>query len=528
MDQNLYFQRGIQIITKLNEITPQAYLIGGVVRDYLLKVPFNDIDIATSATPEQVLELFPNAIQEFADYGCITIKEDDMIFEITTFREEVYAKKSRKPSEIHYSRKLLDDINRRDFTINALAMPKSLVLVDLVGGEKDLKNKVIRTIGNPKTRFKEDPLRILRGLELMAKLGFIIEKTTLKGMIKRRKNLNEVANVKLTAELSSIFNHLYGKKTVKLMVKKQLFKYVNNYHYWLKLILKKYDKLTTLEKFTILCKMNPSVLDNSCFSKETINKIKEIIEISNLLENRPLTEYEVYKYETADLISADIINAVMIKKYNLQTKLIESLSENKVITSRNEIVITPQGIIDLADGKTGPFINDIMIQLEKDITTGKIGNTFIEVTNRTKDLLKTYDILNEPRKVEPVADVKIEKVQEVVTNNPVVDEKPTITEVENKQVETINQNPVIETKTVNYEKQNSVENSQQEDDIRKLLEEYNKEYKLMLDRKMLSAIDESMSLSEINAIKEDLKATTRLLTIKANPKFEILLEKGLI
>ena len=116
----------------------------------------------------------------------------------------------------------------------------------------------------------------------------------------------------------------------------------------------------------------------------------------------------------------------------------------------------------------------------------------------------------------------------LVTNNPVVDEKPTITEVENKQVETINQNPVIETKTVNYEKQNSVENSQQEDDIRKLLEEYNKEYKLMLDRKMLSAIDESMSLSEINAIKEDLKATTRLLTIKANPKFEILLEKGLI
>ena len=142
MDQNLYFQRGIQIITKINEVTPQAYLVGGVVRDYLLQIPFNDIDIATSATPEQVLELFPNAKDEFLEYGCITLKEDDMVFEITTFREESYSKKSRKPSEIHFSKKLLDDIQRRDFTINALAMPKSMVLVDLVGGEKDLKNKI--------------------------------------------------------------------------------------------------------------------------------------------------------------------------------------------------------------------------------------------------------------------------------------------------------------------------------------------------------------------------------------------------
>lgn len=206
MDQNLYFQRGIQIITKINEVTPQAYLVGGVVRDYLLQIPFNDIDIATSATPEQILELFPEAKDEFLEYGCITLKEDDVVFEITTFREESYNKKSRKPSEIHFSKKLLDDIQRRDFTINALAMPKSMVLVDLVGGEKDLKNKVVRIIGKPKKRFKEDPLRILRGLSLVAKLNFTIEKKTLRGMIACKKSLAEISNYKLTGEFANILN----------------------------------------------------------------------------------------------------------------------------------------------------------------------------------------------------------------------------------------------------------------------------------------------------------------------------------
>lgn len=549
MDQNLYFQRGIQIITKLNEITPQAYLIGGVVRDYLLKVPFNDIDIATSATPEQVLELFPNAIQEFAEYGCITIKEDDMVFEITTFREEVYNKKSRKPSEIHYSRKLLDDINRRDYTINALAMPKSMVLVDLVGGEKDIKNKIIRIIGAPKTRFKEDPLRILRGLSLMAKFNFTIERKTLSGMVKRRKNLNEIANIKLTAEFVNILNQPYGKKTVKLMLKKQLFKFVNNYHYWLTLIYKKYDKLSIMEKFAILCKLNPSVLENSCFNKETIAKIKEIIEISKTIENSPITEYEVYKYNLDDLISADLINSILIKKYSLQTKKIKEMAETKVITQRSDIVINSQAVIQLANGTTGSFINDIMIQLEKDITTKRINNNLVEVTNRVNELLKAYNVLKEEQ---PKIDEKIEKEnivenqKEDVINENILNQidnndiqmndidnllkeiSPSIKEVEEIS-EQANQEQINKEETEEQViKETLNEEINQPEDLSELLKEYNKEFNLMLDKKMLLEIDESMSLNEINKIKEDLKSTTRLLTIKSNPKFTILLEKGLI
>ncbi len=563
MNQNLYFQRGIQIITKLNEITPQAYLVGGVVRDYLLKIPFNDIDIATSATPEQVLALFPNAIQEFADYGCITIKEGDMIFEITTFREEVYAKQSRKPSEIHYSKKLQDDINRRDFTINALAMPKSLVLVDLVNGERDLKNKVIRSIGSSKVRFKEDPLRILRGLSLMAKLGFSIERNTLNGMIKCRKHLTEIANVKMTAELANIFSQPYGKKAIKLMVKKQLFKYVNNYHRWLKIVSRKYDKLSIIEKFIILYKMEHLVSDNSCFNKETIAKIKEIIEISNVLESHPVTEYEVYKYQLNDLISADLINSIMLKKYSLQTKTIDSFAKNRIIEKRSDIVINPQTIIDLADGKTGSFVNDIMIQIEKDITTQKIKNSLDELVERIKELLKIYGVINQEvvvKQTEPSVkedtrpvikseekivipqpelivnqkdDIQLDEIEELLnTIKPSMNDLSTI-EAEEKPTQPSdlksNVQEMVTSEEPTFEiKVDSESAPNEEADLSELLKEYQHEYKLMLDRKMLATIDDSMTLKEINEIKENLEPTVRLLTVKANPKFEILLEKGLI
>lgn len=543
MNQNLYFQRGIQIITKLNEITPQAYLVGGVVRDYLLKQPFNDIDIATSATPEQVLELFPNAIQEFAEYGCVTIKEDDMIFEITTFREEVYGKQSRKPSEIHYSRKLQDDIYRRDFTINALAMPKSLVLVDLVDGQKDLKNKIIRSIGNPKNKFKEDPLRILRGLSLMAKLGFTIERNTLKGMIKCRKCLSEVANIKLTAELANIFSQPNGKKVVKLIIKNQLFKYVNNYHRWLKIILKKYDKLSTIEKFIILYRMQHQVMENSCFNKETIQKIKEIIGLADMLESRMINAYDVYLYQTEDLLSADLINQIMLKKYSSQAKEIDNLAKNKVINQRNDMVINAKAIIDLADGATGPFVNEILVQLEKDITSEKVKNNLEEMTKRTIELLQVYGINKDQKeqetKKEPVIDsveskesseISLSKISDVSVKEDI--QLNEIDDLLNSIKPTINDLTTIET---NEKQKNEIieepmerEENNQEQSLNELLKEYEHEYQLLLDRKMIAAIDEKMSLNEINEIKENLQATVRLLTIKANPKFEILLEKGLI
>ena len=140
MNQEQYLKRGIEIIKTLTSFAYQAYLIGGVVRDYVMNNEFNDIDIATNATPEQVKELFPTVKMEYAHLGFVTLKEDGVTFEISTFREEVYDK-PRKPSKIYYAENLVDDVKRRDFTINALALTDKYQVVDLVKGLKDIKRK---------------------------------------------------------------------------------------------------------------------------------------------------------------------------------------------------------------------------------------------------------------------------------------------------------------------------------------------------------------------------------------------------
>ena len=544
MDQNLYFQRGIQIITKINEVTPQAYLVGGVVRDYLLQIPFNDIDIATSATPEQILELFPEAKDEFLEYGCITLKEDGMVFEITTFREESYNKKSRKPSEIHFSKKLLDDIQRRDFTINALAMPKSMVLVDLVGGEKDLKSKVVRIIGKPKKRFKEDPLRILRGLSLVAKLNFTIEKKTLRGMIACKKSLAEISNYKLTGEFANILNLPYGKKAFKIMSKNNLFINDRVFSKWIRLVLKKYDKLSTLDKFALLYKLEGKVPDNTCFTKETISRINEIINVSKHLELNNVTAYDVYKNDLETLRIADLLNSLLVKKYKQQIKTINKLANNLVIKSREELSIRPRNIIEIA-GTTGDFVGKIMDDIEKEVVLKKIENSFDVLFVRIKQLLEIYNkketveeqqvIVDEPQIIEE----NIEKqhvveqpaeVQEVV-EKPIVQQIPDYVIPEEPVIEEVADEPVYVPEVEVDEMPEDIpyeDEIQQDVDIEKLLAEYKVEYGKMLDKRMISLIDENTPLEEIDRIKESIASSSRLLTIKANPKFEILMERGLI
>lgn len=539
MDQNLYFQRGIQIITKINEITPQAYLVGGVVRDYLLQIPFNDIDIATSATPEQILELFPEAKEEFLEYGCITLKEDGMIFEITTFREEAYNKKSRKPSEIHFSKKLLDDIQRRDFTINALAMPKSLVLVDLVGGEKDLKNKVVKAIGKPKKRFKEDPLRILRGLSLVAKLNFTIDKKTLRGMIACRKYLAEISNYKLTGEFANILNLPYGKKALKIMNKNNLFINDRVFSRWIKLVLKKYDKLSTLDKFALLYKLEGKVPDNTCFTKETISKINEIIAASKHLELNNVNLYDVYKNDLEVLKTADLINHLLIKKYKPQTKQINKLANQLDIKSRDDLSIRPRNIIEIA-GTTGEFVGKIMDDIEREVVLKKLENNYDSIINRVKQLLEVYNRKEQPVEESiPVQEIEEIVQEEVVETKEIISEDDFVEDMQNEEIEVI-PNYVVENQIeepvyvpeveveemptdIPYEEEIEVEI-----DLDKLLAEYKVELKKTIDRRMISLIDESTPLNEIDRIKESIESSSRLLTIKANPKFEILMERGLI
>ena len=158
--------------------------VGGSVRDEILGLEFTDFDFATDATPEEMMKFLPNANDTFAKYGCIKYKGEYGRAEITTFRVEESYDDFRHPTKIRFVKSLEEDYLRRDFTINAIYKDIDGKIYDPSNGVSDIKNKLIRFIGDPEKRIKEDPLRILRAKRFASKLVFEIEPETKKAMEK--------------------------------------------------------------------------------------------------------------------------------------------------------------------------------------------------------------------------------------------------------------------------------------------------------------------------------------------------------
>jgi putative nucleotidyltransferase with HDIG domain len=157
----------------------KAYLVGGAVRDIFLHKEPHDFDVATNATPQDVMKLFRTVIPTGFEHGTVTVHFEGLEIEVTTFRTESGYSDGRHPDSVNYAATIEEDLARRDFTINAIAADlKNGKIVDPFGGRKDIKRKIIRTVGKPEERFLEDGLRPVRALRFACKLGFSIEKYT--------------------------------------------------------------------------------------------------------------------------------------------------------------------------------------------------------------------------------------------------------------------------------------------------------------------------------------------------------------
>lgn len=176
------------------------FIIGGTSRDYLLGIDVLDYDFVTNATPDEMKEFLPDANFTFAKYGSISVKVDGVKVDITTLRKEEGYGDYRHPSKISFVRTIEEDYKRRDFTINAIYLDKDLKPIDPSGGLKDLKSKTIRFIGDPETRIKEDPLRILRAERFAKKLNFVIEEKSLQAIEKYRYLLDKLNPQKVLEE----------------------------------------------------------------------------------------------------------------------------------------------------------------------------------------------------------------------------------------------------------------------------------------------------------------------------------------
>ena len=216
------FVKAMPVLQTLEDAGFEAYFVGGSVRDVLLHRHVHDVDITTSAYPEEVKELFDKSIDTGIKHGTVTVLYGGESYEITTFRTESGYQDFRRPDHVTFVQNLDEDLKRRDFTINALAMDMHGDIVDLFNGIKDLKNHIIRAVGNPEKRFHEDALRMMRAVRFMSQLEFKLEEKTEQAIKDNHELLKKISVERIREEFVKMGLGSFSREAFQIFLDTQL------------------------------------------------------------------------------------------------------------------------------------------------------------------------------------------------------------------------------------------------------------------------------------------------------------------
>lgn len=340
----------------------KAYIVGGFVRDYILGIESNDIDITTNATPKELQSIFENACIPSIDYGAVTLFNHGTRYEITTFRKEINYIDNRKPIEIEYIDDLYQDLLRRDFTINTICMDKNGQIIDFLNGKEDIEKKIIRTVGNSKEKFEQDSLRILRAIRFATNLDFRLDEEVEAAIITEKKYLKNLSYNRKKEELDKMFSNINAKKGIELLLQFNLDKE-------LELIRLKEVKNTDslISVWSILNVVDIYPFNNN--EKEIIKNVNEVLELNNL-DPTILYKYGLYVNQVAGIIKG------------IDKKEITEAYTNIKIHSRKELDISSDEIMNLLNREPGEYLKKIYMDIEKEILYKRLSND--------KESLKEY------------------------------------------------------------------------------------------------------------------------------------------
>lgn len=220
------FMQAQPILEHIESAGFEAYFVGGAVRDMLLNKPIHDVDIATSAFPEEIKTLFTKTVDTGIQHGTVMVLDHGDGYEITTFRTESTYTDFRRPDKVTFVRSLAEDLKRRDFTINAIAMTKDGDIIDLFDGLTDMAQKRIRAVGDAEVRFNEDALRIMRALRFSAQLGFDIAPHTKAALKQIGPNLEKIAVERIRVEFEKLLMGQYASNSLSVAIEADLIRYL--------------------------------------------------------------------------------------------------------------------------------------------------------------------------------------------------------------------------------------------------------------------------------------------------------------
>ena len=361
------FKGAIDILKIFNRNGYEAYFVGGCVRDYLLGEEFSDIDITTNAFPEEVKKIFRKSIDTGIQHGTVTILVNGEGYEVTTFRTEDEYTNHRAPEKVEFVSNLREDLDRRDFTINAMALDSNGKLYDYHKGESDLTCKVIKTVNNPNDRFYEDALRMLRAFRFSSKLGFEIEKDTLEAIKKNAELIKFVSIERIVNEFKKLLSGKGNLRSLELLLDSKL----NTYIPFLEEIeiIQDFSKCSFCQSLYILSKINDisfDILKELKLSNKEVKLIKEFDKINTDFVRKIPLELILYKHNFEDV--------VFIAEYFSYNNRNNIENCKLTINSFDEVNITSQEIISTIGEKPGPWIKSVVSELEHEILLNRLDN----------------------------------------------------------------------------------------------------------------------------------------------------------
>ncbi|RIP34308.1 CCA tRNA nucleotidyltransferase [Staphylococcus gallinarum] len=395
------FETAQPILNNLITHDYQAYFVGGSVRDYLMHKDIHDIDITTSATPDEIEAIFDKTIPIGREHGTINVVYKQEQYEITTFRAEGEYDDHRRPNAVYFVRSLYEDVKRRDFTMNAIAMDKNYQILDYFNGQQDIKDKIIRTVGNADERFNEDALRIIRGLRFQSQLGFTLEESTYNGMKTHIASIEHLSIERIIVELKKLFAGKYVAQSYKNLMALQAFDYITFF--------KQFDftkfRVNTAVEFSLLLAalkvQQPTVEIPLSKLKISNQEKKEIAKYMQLLQTLPnITSKNDLKYFVYDFGKSDITKVLNQSELlhnnhiiDLQPLIINTTTINEIysqlpITSRKQLAINGNDLLTTLNQSGGAWLKPLLRDIECAIIRGEITNQKNEILEWVKKHVK--------------------------------------------------------------------------------------------------------------------------------------------
>ena len=381
------FQDAAPILQKIEAAGFEAYFVGGSVRDYLLGKKINDIDIATSAKPEEIKKIFGHTIDVGIQHGTVMVIVDGKSYEITTFRTESSYVDFRRPSEVAFIRELREDLKRRDFTMNAMAMDAKGNIIDYFAGREAIKQQKIKTVGNAHERFQEDALRIMRAVRFVSTLGFSLEKSTHSSIRENRSLLEKIAVERISIEFEKLFGGKNRREALQLMAESNIYEFLPMLSKQKQAILQVADMpiefLAIDEMWSLLLwKMGITTtreidvfLRNWKLPVKKIKNIQKIVAAIPEKQQNAWTPISLYKTTLATACSAEKLSALIWENKAIkEAEHIEKAFEKLPIQDKTELAITGKDLLNWSMKPSGAWIKEVIESAEYAVVEQQVKN----------------------------------------------------------------------------------------------------------------------------------------------------------